>query len=95
MLKTGILNPRSTLCSAACATPILWSSPTAVSLLAADRDHRYFAGRRYPQCLDVLKAIRANFNIGNAFMAEEFRAANSPRLCREFEAAVAGVPLSL
>jgi D-ribose pyranase len=42
----------------------------------------------------VLKAIRGNFGIGYAFMAEEFRAANSAETFREFEAALRGVPLA-
>jgi D-ribose pyranase len=43
--------------------------------------------------LDVLRAIRANYNIGNAFMAEEFRASNSPSTNQEFELALDGIPL--
>jgi D-ribose pyranase len=31
-----------------------------------------------PRVLDVVQAIRQNFVIGSAFMAEEFRAANRP-----------------
>jgi D-ribose pyranase len=46
-----------------------------------------------PRVLDVLKAIRGNFSIGRAFMAEEFRAANSAETCLDFEAALSAIPL--
>jgi D-ribose pyranase len=41
----------------------------------------------------LLKAIRGNFSIGRAFMAEEFRAANSAETCLDFEAALSAIPL--
>ena len=44
--------------------------------------------------LDVLNAIRANYVIGHAWMAEEFHGANHARTRREFAAAFAGVPLT-
>ena len=43
--------------------------------------------------LDVLKAIRGNFSIGNAFMAEEFRAANQAGVRAEFEQALKDLPV--
>ena len=46
-----------------------------------------------PKVLDVLRAIRSNFVAGRAFMAEEFLAANRKETCREFERALAGIPL--
>jgi D-ribose pyranase len=46
-----------------------------------------------PRVLDVLRAIRANFIIGKAFMAEEFRVANSAGTQQEFEQALSGISL--
>ena len=37
-----------------------------------------------PTVLQVLNAIRPNFAIGNIFMAQEFRAVNSPEVCEAF-----------
>jgi D-ribose pyranase len=41
-----------------------------------------------PRVLDVLRAIRLNFVIGRAFMAEEFRAANSSATVNQCEEAL-------
>ena len=95
MLKTGILNPginsllsrvrhTNTLVIADRGFPF-WPQIETIDLALVDD---------LPRVLDVLKAIRANFNIGNAFMAEEFRAVNSPQTCREFELALDGIPLA-
>jgi D-ribose pyranase len=95
MLKTGILNPNinfllsrvrhtNTLVIADRGFPF-WPQIETVDIALVDD---------LPRVLDVLNAIRANFNIGNAFMAEEFRVANSPKTCREFEVALDGVPLA-
>ena len=95
MLKTGILNPginsllsrirhTNTLVIADRGFPF-WPQIETVDISLTDD---------LPRVLDVLKAIRANFNIGNAFMAEEFRAVNSPQTCREFELALDGIPLA-
>ena len=95
MLKTGILNPginsllsrvrhTNTLVIADRGFPF-WPQIETIDIALVDD---------LPRVLDVLKAIRANFSIGAAFMAEEFRGANTPETCREFEAALRGVPLS-
>ncbi len=47
-----------------------------------------------PRVLDVLNAIRANFRVGNAFMANEFRTVNTPQTCLDFEQALEGVALT-
>jgi D-ribose pyranase len=47
-----------------------------------------------PRVLDVLNAIRANFRVGNAFMASEFRAVNTPQICVDFEQALEGASLT-
>lgn len=48
-----------------------------------------------PRVLDVLNALRANFNIGKVFMAEEFRPANSQQTNLAFDRALDGIPLTL
>jgi hypothetical protein len=48
-----------------------------------------------PRVLDVLAAIRANYVIGHAWMAEEFHGANNARTRKEFAAACAGDPAHL
>jgi D-ribose pyranase len=45
-----------------------------------------------PRVLDVLIAIRKNFVVGQAFMAEEFVAANQAETRDAFAAALEGVP---
>jgi D-ribose pyranase len=95
MLKTGVLNPNiNSLLSRVRHTNTLvisdrgfpfWPEIETVDIALIDD---------LPRVLDVLRAVRANFNIGNAFMAEEFRAANSPRICQEFERALQGIPLA-
>ena len=47
-----------------------------------------------PRVLDVLNAIRANFRVGNAFMANEFRTVNTAQTCLDFEQALEGVSLT-
>jgi D-ribose pyranase len=46
-----------------------------------------------PRVLDVLQAIRQNFVVGQAYMAEEFLKVNTPRTQAEFAAALKGVPV--
>ena len=47
-----------------------------------------------PTVLQVLGAIRKNFTIGAAYMASEFREANTPQTMVAFETALAGVSLT-
>jgi len=94
MLKTGILNPSiNSLLSRVRHTNTLviddrgfsfWPEIETVDIALVDD---------LPRVLDVLKAIRGNFSIGRAFMAEEFRAANSAETCLDFEAALSAIPL--
>ena len=95
MLKTGILNPN--------INSLLSRVRHTNTLVIADRGFPFWPEIEtvdislvddLPRVLDVLAAIRGNFNIGAAFMAEEFRAANSLETCREFEAAFRGIPLT-
>ena len=95
MLKTGILNPQllsllarvrhtNTLVIADRGFPF-WPEIETVDISLVDD---------LPRVLDVLRAVRANFSAGRAFMAEEFRAANNTETREAFAAALAGIPLS-
>ncbi len=95
MLKTGILNPAvnsllsrvrhtNTLVIADRGFPF-WPQIETVDLSLVDG---------IPTVLDVLRAIRANFLIGKAWMAEEFRAGNTRETQAAFAAALEGVPLA-
>jgi D-ribose pyranase len=94
MLRTGILNPAinallarvrhtNTLVIADRGFPC-WREIEMVDISLVDD---------IPRVLDVLAAIRANFVVGRAFMAEEFRASPEPAR-RAFEQALDGVPVS-
>ena len=93
-MKTGILNPAlnslvsrirhtNTLVIADRGFPF-WPQVETVDISLVDD---------IPKVLDVIRAIRANFAVARVFMAEEFLAANSADARREFEAALAGIPL--
>jgi D-ribose pyranase len=95
MLKSGILNPQilsllarvrhtNTVVIADRGFPF-WPEIETVDISLVDG---------IPRVLDVLKAIRANYVIGHAWMAEEFNSANDARTREEFGAALAGVPLT-
>ena len=92
MLKTGILNPginsllsrvrhTNTLVIADRGFPF-WPMIETVDISLVDN---------VPRVLDVLRAIRANFIAGKAFMAEEFREQNSAATLESFAAALQGV----
>jgi D-ribose pyranase len=95
MLKTGILNPHinfllsrirhtNTLVIADRGFP-LWPQIETVDIALIDD---------LPRVLDVLNALRANFGIGHAFMAQEFRIANTLQTRQQFKRALRGVPLT-
>jgi D-ribose pyranase len=94
MLKSGILNPNlNSLLSRVRHTNTLvisdrgfpfWPQIETVDLSLIDD---------LPRVLDVLRAIRGNFNIGNVRMAEEFRASNSTQTREEFAQALQGIPV--
>jgi D-ribose pyranase len=95
MLKTGILNPNINF--------LLSRVRHTNTLVIADRGFPFWPQIEtvdislidgLPHVLDVLNAIRANFNIGHAFMAEEFRTSNSPQTRGEFELALQGIPMT-
>ena len=94
MLRSGILNPAinslisrvrhtNTLVIADRGFPF-WPQVETIDISLLDD---------IPKVLDVLRAIRSNFVVGRAFMAEEFRAANAKDTCLEFDRALAGIPL--
>ncbi len=86
MLKTGILNPAinslisrvrhtNTLVIADRGFPF-WPQIETIDISLTDD---------IPRVLDVLRALRENFKVGKAFMAEEFRASNGPQTQAEFQ----------
>lgn len=94
MLKTGILNPN--------LNSLLSRVRHTNTLVIADRGFPYWPEIEtvdisltddLPRVLEVLRAIRLNFNIGRVFMAEEFRTLNSPETREEFEQALKDIPL--
>lgn len=95
MLKSGILNPG--------INSLLSRVRHTNTLVIADRGFPFWPDVEtvdisliddLPRVLDVLDAIRANFAIGHAFMADEFRAVNTPETLLDFDAALAGIPLT-
>ena len=95
MLKQGILNPGiNSLLSRVRHTNTLvisdrgfpfWPQIETIDISLVDD---------LPRVLDVLNAIRANFNIGKAYMASEFRAANTTQTCEKFDLALDGVAVT-
>ena len=94
MLKSGILNPH--------INSLLSRVRHTNTLVIADRGFPSWRGVEIvdislvddvPRVLEVLGAIRANFNVGRAFMAEEFQTANSKKTRLAFERALEGTSL--
>jgi D-ribose pyranase len=95
MLKSGILNPA--------INSLLSRVRHTNTLVVADRGFPFWPQIEtvdislvddVPRVLEVLAAIRANFVVGKAFMAEEFRTQNDAATRTRFEQALAGVTLS-
>ncbi len=95
MLKTGLLNPHvlsllarvrhtNTLVIADRGFPS-WPTVETVDLSLVDG---------VPTVLQVLQAIRPNFVVGKAWMAQEFLKVNDARTRKAFAAALAGVTLT-
>jgi D-ribose pyranase len=92
MLKTGILNPA--------INSLLSRVRHTNTLVIADRGFPFWPMIEtvdislvddVPRILEVLRAVRANFAAGKAFMAEEFREANSPVTIGSFGDALQGI----
>ena len=95
MLKSGILNPA--------LNSLLSRVRHTNTLVIADRGFPFWPGLEtvdislvddIPRVLDVLQAIRRNFIIGTAIMAEEFRAANAAQTQQMFVEALRGVEIT-
>ena len=95
MIKAGILNPQinSLLCRVRHTNTLViadrgfpfWPQIETVDISLVDD---------IPTVLDVLRAIRPNFVIGAAWMAEEFRKHNTEKTQAQFAAALKGVRLT-
>src|SRR5580700_4113898 len=92
MLRAGILNPA--------INSLLSRVRHTNTLVIADRGFPFWPQIEtvdislidgVPSVLQVIDAIRANFNMGHAFMAEEFLAANSEGTKSAFTKALEGV----
>lgn len=94
MVKSGILNPHilsllarvrhtNTLVIADRGFPF-WPMIETVDISLVDD---------IPKVLDVIRAIRPNFVIGRAWMAEEFRLVNSKEVQDQFFKALEGIPI--
>ena len=95
MLKTGILNPQ--------INSLLSRVRHTNTLVIADRGFPFWPQIEtvdislvdgVPTVLQVLAAVRANFLIGQAYMAEEFLAHNPAGTHAAFARALEGVPLT-
>ncbi len=95
MLKNGILNPA--------INSLLSRVRHTNTLVIADRGFPFWPQIEtvdislvddVPRVLDVLRAIRANFTIDQAFMAEEFLASNRPATREDFERELSGIPIA-
>lgn len=95
MLKTGILNPS--------INSLLSRVRHTNTLVIADRGFPFWPMIEtvdisltddIPRVLDVLRALRENFVIGKAFMAQEFKAENGRDTQLKYEEVLAGVPLT-
>jgi D-ribose pyranase len=95
MLKTGILNPQ--------INALLARVRHTNSLVIADRGFPFWPDVEtidislvddVPTVLEVVRAVRANFIVGKAWMAEQFRAKNDASTQAAFAAALEGVTLT-
>ncbi len=95
MLKTGILNPA--------INELISRIRHTNTLVIADRGFPYWPQIEtvdialvddIPKVLDVIRAIKPNFLIGQAWMAEQFRQVNTKKTIAAFEQAFEGVPLA-
>ena len=95
MLKSGILNPQlnsllarvrhtNTLVIADRGFPF-WPSVETIDLSLVDD---------VPTVLQVLRAVRSNFVVGKAWMAEEFRSANDAATVAAFTSALDGASVA-
>jgi D-ribose pyranase len=95
MLKNGILNPQ--------INSLLSRVRHTNTLVIADRGFPFWPMIEtvdislvddIPTVLQVLDAIRSNFHIGRAFMAQEFLDENLPETRNLFSASLADIPIT-
>jgi D-ribose pyranase len=95
MLKTGLLNPH--------IASLLARVRHTNTLVIADRGFPFWSGLEIvdislvddvPTVLQVINAIRPNYVIGRAFMAEEFRRANTDAVQSAFAMSLAGIEVN-
>lgn len=95
MLKTGILNPQ--------INSLLSRVRHTNTLVIADRGFPYWPQIEtvdislvdgLPTVLDVLRAVRPNFVIGKAWMAEEFASSNDDATRASFAQALEGITIT-
>jgi D-ribose pyranase len=95
MIRTGILNPQ--------INSLLARVRHTNMLVIADRGYPYWPMIEtidislidgVPTVLQVLDAIRPNFDISQAFMAKEFISENSPETQKRFATSLKGIPVS-
>jgi D-ribose pyranase len=95
MLKSGILNPQ--------IVALLARVRHTNRLVIADRGFPLWPGVEtvdislvddVPTVLDVVRAVRANWVAGKAWMAAEFREVNDAKTQADFAAALAGLELA-
>ncbi len=95
MLKQGILNPQ--------ILSLLARVRHTNTLVISDRGFPYWPQIEtvdlslvddIPTVVQVLNAIRPNFNISQIFMAQEFKVGVSPDMRDQFSAAISGIPVT-
>jgi len=93
MIRQGILNPQ--------INHLLARIRHTNLLVIADRGFPYWPMIEtvdislvdgIPGVLDVLRAIRSNFDICQIYMAEEFQQENTPQIQAEFASVMQGIP---
>lgn len=94
MLVNGIINPaiNSLLSRVLHTNTLLISDCGFPSMLGVETiDISLVAGT--PRVLDVLRAIRMNFNCGKGTMSSEFREVSSPETLLSYEKALEGISI--
>ena len=93
MINTGILNPQ--------ILSLLARVRHTNALVISDRGFPFWPQietvdislvDNVPSVLQVLAAIRGNFNAAEAYMAEEFKLNNNPATCSAFATGLSGIP---
>jgi D-ribose pyranase len=94
MLKSGILNPA--------INSLLSRVRHTNTLVISDRCFPFYGDLEIvdlslvddvPRISDVLRAVRMNFDVGRAYMAQEFRTENPTEICRALDCELEGVPV--